>query len=299
MQRPEATIRKSAVIVGCVRDCARHLDAVLANIERESGYFSDTAFVFVENDSQDGTLAKLREFRAGRRQFHIEVLSGLHARHPLRTDRLAVARNRYLDIIRGSALRDFEYLIVYDMDEINASPRPAENFIAAVNFLESSPDRAAAFANQVGYYYDVFALRHPTLCPSDAWEEVFEYVLHHGVSDQVAFNETYARRMCAFDPLSDPIEVDSAFGGLGIYRMKFALQSSYHGLRRKHVVIGDRPRQLLWQDCEHVRFHERIRQLAGRLFITPWLVNVVFDAIDRSRPPFPASLYRRQYVFVD
>jgi|HubBroStandDraft_1064217.scaffolds.fasta_scaffold00119_32 hypothetical protein len=299
MQSGDAIAGKSAVIVGCARDCAPHLDAVLANIERESRCFSETAFLFLENDSRDATLARLREFGTGRRHFHIEVLAGLHASHPLRTDRLAAARNRYLDIIRGCALRDFDYLIVYDMDEINASPRPADNFISAVRFLESSPDRAAVFANQVGYYYDVFALRHAALCPNDPWEEMFDYVARHGVSDQIAFEETYAKRMYAFDPLSDPIEVDSAFGGLGIYRMRFALQSSYHGVRRKQTVIGDRTRQLIWQVCEHVHFHERIRRLDGRLFITPWLVNVNFGATDRSRPPFPLSLYRRHYVFVD
>jgi hypothetical protein len=290
---------RSAVIVGCARDCAHHLQAVLANIERESACFSETAFVFLENDSKDETLARLREFAAGRRDCHVEELTGLQARHPFRTDRLAVVRNRYLDIIRASALREFEYLIVYDMDEINASPRPAENFIAALDFLAAGADRAAVFANQVGHYYDVFALRHAELCPTDAWEDVFNYVLRHGVSDQIAFQETYAKRMYAFDPLADPIEVDSAFGGLGLYRMKFALQSSYEGLRRREIVVGDRPRRLLWQACEHVQFHEQIRRLGGRLFITPWLVNVNFGAIDRNRPPFSPSLYRRHYVFID
>jgi hypothetical protein len=268
-------------------------------MERESRCFARAAFIFLENDSRDASVAKLKEFCAGRDNVRVELLPGLHARHPLRTDRLATARNRYLDIIRGSALREFDYLIVYDMDEINASPRPPDNFLGAVRFLESSPDHAAVFANQIGYYYDVFAWRHSELCPNDAWEEVFDYVVRHRVADQVAFQKTYAKRMYAFDPGASPMEVESAFGGLGIYRMQFALDSSYEGLRPKQVVLDGRMRRLNWQVCEHVHFHAGIRRNNGRLFITPWLVNVNFGAVDLSQQLFSPSLFRRHYVFVD
>jgi hypothetical protein len=294
------TGKKSAVFVGCARDCEQHLDGVLANIANAAGRVARSGFVFVENDSRDATAAKLRSFGRGLENFELAVFANQDALYPMRTERLAALRNHYLDVIRGSALRHFDYLFVYDMDDVNAARQSVENIVQALDFLDSAPDHAAVFANQLNYYYDVFALRHAIKCPGSAWEEVFDYVRTHRVSDEVAFKATYAKRMFNIDPATPLIEVDSAFGGLGIYKMRYVLEGRYVGTRTKTCVEDGYTRRLLWQVCEHVNLHAAIRQRAGRLFIAPWMINAAFDVANlRPEQICSPSVFRLLYSVLD
>jgi hypothetical protein len=292
--------QRSAVFVGCARDCEQHLDGVLANIAGAAGTFAQSAFVFVENDSRDATAAKLRAFGRGLERFDLQALADQDALYPTRTERLAAARNRYLDVIRSSALRNYGYLFVYDMDDVNAARQSVDNILRAVEFLEAAPDHAAVFANQLNYYYDVFALRHPTKCPGSAWEEVFDYVCAHQVSDEVAFKATYEKRMFNIGPDTPLIEVDSAFGGLGIYKMSYVLDGCYTGTHTKTCVENGREHRMLWQVCEHVSLHANIRRRAGRLFIAPWMINAAFDVANlRPEQICSPSVFRLLYRMLD
>jgi hypothetical protein len=294
------TAHPSVVFVGCARDCEKHLDGVLSNIANAAGRFAETAFLFVENGSVDGTAARLRSFGKGVAHFDLQVLSNQFAPHSMRTERLAAARNRYLTLIRQTSLRNFDYLIVYDMDDVNAARQSVDNLLQGIAFLESSPTHAAVFANQLGYYYDVFALRHASRCPGDAWEEVFDYVRAHRVSDEVAFAATYAKRMFNIDPATPLIEVDSAFGGLGIYKMKYILDGEHIGVRPKTCMDEGRTRRLLWQVCEHVSLHAAIRAQGGRLFIAPWMLNAAFEVTNlRPEQICSPSVFRALYRMLD
>ncbi len=291
---------RSAVFAGCARDCAPYLDGVLANMEVVARQFAHSAFVFVENDSSDATSARLSAFGERLANFQLLQLPGLVERHLMRSERLAVARNAYLDAIRRSPLREFDYLFVYDMDEMNAARAPVEPVLSAIEFLDAAPERAAVFANQTGYYYDLYALRHREYCPLDPWEEVFDYVFSHRVSDTVAFDATYAKRLFELDRARPPLEVDSAFGGLGIYRMHYALQGHYAGIRPKTCLADGRLRELLWQVCEHVAFNADIRLRGGRLFILPWLINASFGVAQlRADQMCPVSAFRSLYRLLD
>jgi hypothetical protein len=137
-------------------------------------------------------------------------------------------------------------------------------------------ERAAVFANQIGKYYDIWALREPNLCPGDAWEEVMDYVIQHKVSPEIAHDQTFAKRIHTFPVSMQPFEVDSAFGGLGIYKMNFILRNPnpYLGSKMKSAPSEDGSFRIArWQVCEHVHFNQGIRSLGGRLFIMPSLVN--------------------------
>jgi hypothetical protein len=295
------SLRKSAIFVGCARNCEPYIDRVLANIGRAASQFTEVAFVFVENNSVDSTADRLRNFGKNWEHFFLEQLPGLDARCPRRTERLAIARNHYMDVIRQSTMRNHEYLFVFDMDEINSLPLVLGNLMGALHLLDSAPDHAAVFANQFHYYYDMYALRHHQLCPMDPWEEVFDYVRSHRVSDQAAFDATYAKRMMSIDPHQQTaIEVESAFGGLGVYRTSYAIDGVYCGSRSKTIIEDGRERNLQWQVCEHVSFHSDIRSRGGRLLIAPWLVNCQFTPLKPGEAvPFSPSQYRSLYRFID
>jgi glycosyltransferase involved in cell wall biosynthesis len=264
-----------AVFAGCARDCAAHLPAVLRNIERMAGLFAESFFVFVENDSRDNTKALLSAWGADKPNFFFIPMDGLHQAEPVRTRRLEFARNVYTQLIRSSDLARFDYVVMLDLDEVNAEELDLDAFRRALRFLQETPDAAAAFANQRGTYYDMWALRHREVCPADVWEEVYDHAMRKEVTDERAYRETFAKRIFSLAEDGDPMEVDSAFGGLGIYRMKYVINNPnpYLGHKVKAVDRGATLQFSRWQTCEHVHFNRGIRSLGGRLFVLPWLVN--------------------------
>jgi hypothetical protein len=249
---------RSAVFAGCARDCAQHLDAVLANVERMAALYGKAAFVFVENDSQDDTKARLLRWLSSRPQGTLLQLDGLALIEPGRTARLARARNAYLAELRGGPYRDYDDLIVLDFDEVNASPIDTSAFAAAAEFLHADARTVGVFANSSPVYFDIWALRHPVWCPGDCWADI--RAIRHLPPAQAIERLLYARQI-AINPGQAPIPVESAFGGLGLYRLALVLVHRYVGSNPDGTEV-----------CEHVSLNTALSG-DGQLFIYPALQN--------------------------
>jgi glycosyltransferase involved in cell wall biosynthesis len=264
------------IIAGTAQNCSDYLSAVLKNIDNISELFSETGYVFVENDSSDNTRQLLQEWGGNKSNFHLINFDGLN-RIQARTVRLEIARNAYIEAVKYyENLKYFDYLVVFDMDEVGAYPVETQAVHDAIEFLESSPSMAAAFANQKGAYYDMWALRHPTICPNDVWEEVLNYSTKNNCSDDEAYAQTLAKKIFSLDELNEPIQVDSAFGGMGIYKMQYVLNNPnpYLGSKTKIISLGDGGVGFVkGQVCEHVHFHAGIKSQGGEMFILPTLIN--------------------------
>jgi hypothetical protein len=283
---------KRAVIAGCARDCAEPLGAVLRNVERFSGLFEEAAVLIVENDSKDATKQILQDWGKSRPGFRLLCMDGLELL-PFRTVRLAIGRNTYLEVIRNSRLRDFDYLFVMDMDGVNEREIDLEAVRRCLEFLEADPTHAGMFANQSGIYYDLWALRHPSRCPRDVWGEVLEYAIVHSCSDNEAFDKAYASRIFSLAAEAPALEVVSAFGGLAIYKLAHGLASAYAGREVKTIKSPPDQFHVAMQVCEHVAFNERITRQAGRLFVAPWLIN--WDT-KNDEPWFAPSFFRELII---
>lgn len=259
---------KQAVFAGCARDCERHLGGVLRNISRLSDRYGAAAFVFIENDSTDRTRDILRSWIESR-DGQLIVLDGLSGTTANRTERIARARNAYLDVVL-SDYATFDHLVVVDMDDVNVRPIEIEGFERAATHLESDPKIAAAFTNQRGAYYDISALRHPTWCPTDCWGEVERRP--HWLSWGAAVVWYLHRRQITIPATARPIPVQSAFGGMAIYKIAALRGCRYAGSTAEGATI-----------CEHVPLHAGIAARGGQLVIAPTLQNDspgehVFDA---------------------
>jgi hypothetical protein len=281
------------VFAGAVQNCARFLPAVFANIEKVASLASETAYVFVENDSTDGTKEALHQWGQGRANFNLINMDGLKS-IPVRGLRLEIARGTFLELIKTyKDYRDYDLMIVLDMDDAGAYPLDIAEVKKALDFLAAESDRAAVFANQIGKYYDVWTLREAKLCPGDAWEEVMDYVMKHKVSPEEAHTQTFAKRVHCFPTTMAPFEVESAFGGLGIYKMSYVVKNPnpYLGSKIKAVPNDDGSfGAARWQVCEHVHFNHGIRSIGGRLFIMPSLING--DHTEGSFPPIVQFYFR-------
>jgi hypothetical protein len=283
----EAEERQRAVFVGCARDCERHLPAVLRNCERLASVYGRVEFVFVENDSTDKTKALLKAWLAVGRRGRLIELDGLTAQKLMRPERIAVARNAYLDEIRNTELREFDHLVTLDMDAVNAGAISLEAFRAAVGFLDGAPETAGVFSSATPVYYDMWALRCDGCCPTDCWSEIA--AKPWWMSKRAAgYKYIYARQIAIPREMA-PIPVSSAFGGLGVYKMTFALQQGYSG----QTVDGR-------MACEHVAFNEAIRQKGGVLYIFPQLQNQapIEHTIWGRRLNHKNALYKLRYYLM-
>jgi len=249
---------RSAAFVGCARDCGVHLQSVLANVERMAALYAKAAFVFVENDSGDDTKAQLLRWLASRPQGTLLQLDGLARTEPGRTARLARTRNAYLAQLRDGPYRDYDDLIVLDFDEANASPIDMAAFTAAAQFLHADERTVGVFANSSPVYFDIWALRHPVWCPGDCWADIRS--IRHLPRAQAIERLLYARQI-AINPGQPPLPVESAFGGLGLYRLAPVLAHRYVGSNPDGTEV-----------CEHVSLNTALSR-AGQLFIYPALQN--------------------------
>ena len=283
-------IQSKVIFAGAVQNAEKYLPAVFQNIENLTKIFSHAGYVFIENDSTDNTKQILKNWGSGKSNYHIIHLDGLNT-VPFRTVRLEMVRNAYLEVIRYHAdLRDFDYLVVIDTDEAGIYPINSLELNAAIEFLSNSHTRAGCFANQRGTYYDMWALRLVPQCPSDAWEEVLNYVIQNKCTDEVAFAETFRKRIFSIDEFLAPIKVDSAFGGFGIYKMRYVLNNPNPYLGSKTKILPLQEGGLCvakWQICEHVHFHAGINGLGGEMYIYPSLINGVNFGMS-----FPPSTFR-------
>ncbi len=82
------------------------------------------------------------------------------------------------------------------------------------------------------------------------------------MSEKEAVEEFVESRMIRVPPDAERIEVESAFGGLGIYDVGLL-----KGCRYRPTAEDGSP------VCEHVPMHAQIREKGGRLFIEPSLIN--------------------------
>jgi hypothetical protein len=249
---------RTAVFTGVARDCARWLPRVLHNIERLAGCYEAVSFVFAVSDSRDGSAGLLKAWLEDGRQGTVLDLGELAATLPRRTERIAFARNACLDEIARAGWTDRDQLVVLDLDDVLSGSPPVEAFEEAGRWLDEDPARRAVFASASPAYYDIWALRHRTWCPGDCWHAIWGRP--RGVSFEAAkFREVFARQI-DLPPTLGPIEVASAFGGLGIYRMSVIRGARYRGLD----ALGR-------ETSEHVAFNEAIASDGGALYVLPAL----------------------------
>jgi hypothetical protein len=282
---------RRALIAGVARDCGPHLSGVFANLERIASCYDEVAFCFVENDSTDDTQARLAQFGRGRPSFHLFNLDGL-GQLPIRTLRLEYARNLYLSFARTHpSVAQFDELVVIDMDDAGGFPLEPDRFRAARARLDQDAGLAGVFANQRGLYYDLWALRAAGWCPDDVWLAMAVACMTPGVDDESAYERVMAPRVRSIDPGAAVIDVDSAFGGLGIYRLS-ALRASpatYHGAQMHVLPVQNNGLAIVrMQCCEHVSLNLGLRAAGHRLCIDPALINRVMPSSAR----FPPGAFR-------
>jgi hypothetical protein len=193
-------------------------------------------------------------------------LGNLESTLPDRIERLRFCRNEYVKAIRNfPEYQDCDLLVVADLDGINEKIS-AHSFQIA---LESDIEWDILTANQFGPYYDILALRHPFWSPNN-WISELDW-LSPFVGRNRATKHSLTDRMIRIPVDSAPIEVDSAFGGLGIYRRWIFENFDY-----SRDLFEDE------SEIDHVILCRKAKDAGAKIFIHPGLVNANWTIHSRN-----------------
>lgn len=247
----------SVLVVGLARNCGRTVAKDVRKISSALSVAKSIHWLIIESDSDDDTRSQLNLLSQSVGNFDYKSLGTLSAQYPNRTVRLAYCRNFYLDIVNNSPRYvDVDYVLMADFDGINT-----ELSSDGVESCFANSGWDACFANQRGPYYDIWALRHEFWNPGDCWQ-TFHFLNTVQKNRRKNRRAAVYSKMLVISPDSPWIRVDSAFGGLGIYRKTVLRDGHYSGVS----AAG-------FPQSEHVTFHRELRQKGHSLFINPSLIN--------------------------
>ena len=260
--------RERVLCVGTIRDGAKTLADDVARISKAFAKCRSLQWFVVESDSEDDTVAVLKELGQRHSNFRYLCLGrlqddeALKGEGELRTRRLAFCRNRYLQEIRTHpAYKDVSLVVMVDLDGINV--RVHERQLASC-FRRKDWDVCAGTSDAL--YYDVWALRHPLWCGYDCWRQVRFFNQASSLSGAIYRRERVKRLILrlkqSFTGTRDWLEVDSAFGGFALYRRPILDYGAYHASPEGGGEI-----------CEHVPFHLALRKAGARIWINPELAT--------------------------
>jgi hypothetical protein len=269
------SLPENVLIVGVARDCAKTLPREVRRLAAAFDFVRNLHWLIIESDSSDHSPSVLSELGKSVPNFRALSLGTLRGSIPSRSDRIAHCRNRYLDEIRTwPGYSGIQYVVVSDLDGTNTLLTRA----AVLSSFERR-DWDVCCANQRGPYFDIWALRHPKWSPGDCLIELRQ-LKEAGTPEEAALHTAIFSKMIKIPVTQDWIEVDSAFGGLGIYRRMMLDGASYRGLSETNEP-----------QCEHVSLHAAIRSHGGRIFINPALINCGYNRHSLEALP-GAFLYR-------
>lgn len=246
----DISLSADACMVSIARNAMPDLVNTLALVDEVREGFKSLRYYVYENDSTDQTAEVLDSFAATRPWVTVEhdALGGIDSRgfEPERTERLAGCRNRCLEWVRREA-GDTAYTIVLDVDPQHGFS--VDGIHNSVYWLsENMPLGLGGMASYSLYrvanddgktagvaHYDAWAAR-----PVCWWRDR---------RDEVGFTW-----FSSFLPPvgATPCPMNSAFGGLGVYRTKAFLAGGYSG-----------------EDCEHVPHHRRMADAGWSMFLNP------------------------------
>lgn len=241
---------KKIIILGLVRNLENSLYDNVVSISTISKYCSDINFFLYENDSIDNTVNVLKKCKLEIKNFnylsdtlnlrsfgHQTLESKLELKSTERTLSLAKHRNVCLSYVRDNSNK-FDFVIVMDMDFEKFSLDGILNSFGwfSENYADALVGTSLQFKNLFSseqknlWNYDCWAYR------GSWWEDLQKYSNNYGYDPMLWFGFWQL-------PIgSKPIQVNSAFGGIGIYKTQHYINVEYEGY-----------------DCEHVCLHKNLK----------------------------------------
>jgi hypothetical protein len=237
-------------VLSIARNAMPYLPNALELLEQVAPAFGEFKYYVYENDSTDGTDRFLDEFAASRPWMTVEHASlgrpDLRGFEEDRTIALAEYRNRCRAWAASNA-GNFGFFAVLDADPMGGfSPSGLLNSVGWLSHYMSDSRKAPAGMASLSLFAEVNGEGELAIAQYDAWaarlnwwEDRRDHKWFHALLPPVG---------------SDPIPMNSAFGGLAVYRRESFLAEGVE-------YVGG--------DCEHVALHKTMKQAGFQMYLNP------------------------------
>jgi len=246
----------SFVIISTVRNVEKSFTKDFLRLNKAFDFASKLYWIIVESDSTDNTRQVIQNHSMENANLFFISLGELASTKPHRTIRIAHSRNVALEFLRKNLQNlCIDYIVLADLDGRN-------RHITSEAILSSFeiPGWDVCTANQDGIYYDIWGLRHEIWSPDDCWTKVFE--LEKQFALELAIKVCVTARQIRVPIDTTPFQVQSAFGGLAIYRKDVLVNRIY--LER---LLNGR------EVCDHVPVNLEITSEGYKIFMNPKMIN--------------------------
>lgn len=258
----------NVTFMGVARNAADKLPSILYQLDTLSQHFSSSRAIIAYGDSSDDTAHILNVWAANsptnRTILHIQSAAGGDKEQSgtfkgallPREGRIAKARNAILDYLH--LLTPSTYLLTLDLDIVGW-----DNSGIVDSFGRDSWDVMCAHGILLhGIYRDTYAFRTEGVNTNHHWagKDHLAYNIslpqYSANRKKLKLSQQKAREIMdnTFSTSLEPVQVESCFGGLAIYRSS-AVGGCRYGYRYEE------PPYML--DCEHVLFNRCIREGMG------------------------------------
>lgn len=274
--------RKSIIIVGTVRNVSNKILKSVKTLNKAYSNTSDIYWFVVESDSADSTLEKLDFLEKNIPNFYYKSLGNLRSHFKKRTDRLAICRNACIDFVaEWSTKTQADYVIVADLDGV--CNKLTEK---SVDYCWPTKHWDVITSNSYYYYYDLWALRKKKWIEGDCFQE-FRDALNAGMPYASSYRNSILAKMKKVIPDEENqyLEVESAFGGIAVYKLHVFLSATYELNSNSNFEI-----------CEHVAFHNKLKLQNYRIAINSCFLSgdakkYYFKALIKYFSLFPIDIF--------
>jgi hypothetical protein len=232
-------------------------------------HFGTTEVFLVESDSSDSTVKILEKLKTYKKIDYVSF-GDLRNQIPNRIDRIRYCRNKYVEKIRSDSTQ-YDYIVVADLDGVNK----CVSWKTFSSIFKDSRDWSMCGANQKFGYYDIYALRADNWCETDyqtelqlqLQQEKLNYLKRDSIRRRIIYT-----RMRKISKKSEWINVQSAFGGLAIYKSEVFNKFDYSATNSE-----------LSLECEHVTLHRKMHEDGMKMYICPSMINAFFNEYNVNR----------------
>lgn len=240
-------INKKVVFCIPVRNESSNLKSLFKTLDKLNLKFEDYFIIFVESDSSDNSSDLIKKYLERRKGVLINKnLQGIENR----VMRLAISRNEYLNFIKNDqSLKTYDLMIVLDCGGVNGSLTAKK----IKNAILENENSIGIFPTQKFLYYDIWTLRIDNIINYDCFEELFKSYKKNSKIRKIFFNLIGKFLFINFIIKTKKINVISAYGGMGIYKLNKVINFTYDSNNGKN--------------CEHVEFNKQIYKKYGNCLV--------------------------------
>lgn len=242
VNNPSQMKKYNVIFAGTCRSVEPYIKKILGYVDKCGKKFNSYCLIVYENDSSD----KTREILEKNKKSNYYYIFEDNIQEKRRTVRLERGRNLIMDKVRElNKDNHYQYLIMLDLDNVNKRG----TFVKTIKACFNNEDWDVICANQKGRYYDTYALRYPDL--------------NYDCGAKRPVDGKKCGKINIKFPHNKRIDVDSAFGGIAIYKLSsIPSHCKYNG----KYDDGD-------EKCEHVDFNKCIKDTGKKIVIDTNFIN--------------------------